>query len=390
MTRRATAFAEALLAVALVTWMAASQLPLLGLASAALLFLLPVLLAAVRGGLGPGLVAALGGAACYNFFLIEPRYTLQVHRLDNLVSVFVLGAVALVTSRLASRLTAREAEARARARLSEEAAALSALLAAPEPEGALQDGIAFIEARYGPLLLLDEERLSQPDGRLSALDLAAAAWALHNGDGTGHGTPVMTAADWSVLPLRPARQAGREVLALTRPADGRTRPESELHHLRQLALLIGQCRDRAALEAERRAREGLEERDRLRRTLLASLAHDFRTPLTIISGRLAELASERPDARDALVAAAGEPGPGRRGGERVRQRPQRVRDRAGAGYCARPALRAGRPDPAASYSGQPDRQWPAPCARARDRCRQGGRRGGAAARQRRWTGRAGA
>ena len=47
MTRRATAFAEALLAVALVTWMAASQLPLLGLASAALLFLLPVLLAAV-------------------------------------------------------------------------------------------------------------------------------------------------------------------------------------------------------------------------------------------------------------------------------------------------------------------------------------------------------
>ena len=303
MTRRATAFAEALLAVALVTWVAASQLPLLGLASAALLFLLPVLLAAVRGGVGPGLVAALGGAACYNFFLIEPRYTLQVHRLDNLVSVFVLGAVALVTSRLASRLTAREAEARARARLSEEAAALSALLAAPEPEGALQDGIAFIEARYGPLLLLDEERLSQPDGRLSALDLAAAAWALHNGDGTGHGTPVMAAADWSVLPLRPARQAGREVLALARPADGRTRPESELHHLRQLALLIGQCRDRAALEAERRAREGLEERDRLRRTLLASLAHDFRTPLTIISGRLAELANERPDARDALAAA---------------------------------------------------------------------------------------
>ena len=40
MTRRATAFAEALLAVALVTWVAASQLPLLGLASAALLFLL--------------------------------------------------------------------------------------------------------------------------------------------------------------------------------------------------------------------------------------------------------------------------------------------------------------------------------------------------------------
>ncbi len=37
-------------------------LPVLGLASSALLFLLPVLYAAVRGGVGPGLFAALSGA----------------------------------------------------------------------------------------------------------------------------------------------------------------------------------------------------------------------------------------------------------------------------------------------------------------------------------------
>ena len=58
-----------------------------------------------------------------------------------------------------------------------------------------------------------------------------------------------------------------------------------------------------ALEAERRTRERLEEADRLRRTFLASLAHDFRTPLTVITGRLSLLAQDNPDARDALVAA---------------------------------------------------------------------------------------
>ena len=36
---------------------------------------------------------------------------------------------------------------------------------------------------------------------------------------------------------------------------------------------------------------------------LASLAHDFRTPLTVISGRLANLAQHNPEAHDALVAA---------------------------------------------------------------------------------------
>lgn len=79
MARTTPAYLEALAAVAAVTWLTAAQLAVLGLASSALLFLLPVLLAAVRGGVGPGLTAALAGAAAYNFFLLDPRYTFRVH-----------------------------------------------------------------------------------------------------------------------------------------------------------------------------------------------------------------------------------------------------------------------------------------------------------------------
>jgi two-component system sensor histidine kinase KdpD len=43
---------------------------------------------------------------------------------------------------------------------------------------------------------------------LSSLDQAAAAWAMHNGDATGHGTGVMAAAEWSFCPCR-QRGAGR-------------------------------------------------------------------------------------------------------------------------------------------------------------------------------------
>ena len=303
MRQSATPYVLALAGVAAVAWLTSIFLPVLGLASSALLFLLPVLYAAARGGLGPGLIAALVGAAAYNFFLLPPLYTFRIHGLENLVSVFVLVAVAVVTSRLATRLMVREAEALERARMSDEAAELSVILAGHPAQAALARGTDWLGLRYGDVRLLSEAALPEGDAAYSSLDLAAAAWCIHNSDVTGHGTEVMPAADWTFVPLAPNSRKDGHAAALARPAGGRRRDAVELGHLRQLCLLLGQCRDRDALETERRERERLEEADRLRRTFLASLAHDFRTPLTVITGRLAMLAQDNPDARDALVAA---------------------------------------------------------------------------------------
>lgn len=303
MRSNALPYVLSLLGVAAVALLTSATLPVLGLASAALLFLLPVLYAAARGGIGPGLFAALLAASAYNFFLLPPRFSFQVHSLDNLVSVMVLVAVAIVTSRLATRLMLREAEALERARMGEEAAELSAVLAGHPAQSALQRGIAMLAARYGAVELLDDAGLPDADAHLSSIDRSAAAWAIHNGDVTGHGTEVMPVADWTFFPLAPKNRLDRHVAAVARPADGHIRPAPQTEQLRQLVLLLGQCRDRDILERERHEREMLEESDRLRRTFLASLAHDFRTPLTVITGRLAMLAPGNPDARDALVAA---------------------------------------------------------------------------------------
>ncbi|RVU06268.1 DUF4118 domain-containing protein [Novosphingobium umbonatum] len=297
------AYLQALLAVAAVAFITSAWLPWLGIASAALLFLLPVLMASARGGLGPGLVAALGGAAAYNFFLLEPRFTFRVHHWHNFVSVLVLVAVALVTSRLAMQLRLREAEALERARASDEMAALSNLLASAAPEEAMAQGLAFLGQRYGDMRLCDENMMAQGDAAFSSLDLSAAAWALHNGDGTGHGTEVMAAAEWSFLPLLPKDRRGEAVVALGRPADGCVRSAGELAHLRNLCLLLGQSHDRAQWDSERREREVLLETDRLRRTFLASLAHDLRTPLTVLTGRLELLAAQHGEAQEPLAAA---------------------------------------------------------------------------------------
>lgn len=297
----ATSYALAMAGVAGIAWVTSAFFQGLGLASSALLFLLPVLYAATRG-VGPGVVAALMGAAAYNFFLLPPRFTFRIHGLENLVSVFVLVAVALVTSHLATRLMAREAEALDRARMSDEAARLSVILAGHPARAAFVEGVEWVALRYGDIRLLTQAALSEGAGAFSSLDLSAAAWALHNGDVTGHGTEVMPAADWTFLPLALKSRADGCVAALARPTDGGTRSRGELEHLKQLCRLLGQGQESAALEAERLERERLEETDRLRRTFLASLAHDFRTPLTVIAGRLKMLAQQNADALDALTA----------------------------------------------------------------------------------------
>ncbi|MBC2651563.1 DUF4118 domain-containing protein [Novosphingobium flavum] len=301
MTRLPGSFLLALAAVAAVAAVTTALLPVLGLASAALLFLLPVLLAAARGGLWPGLLAALAGTAAYNYLLVEPRYTFRIDRLDGLVSVCVLGAVAVVTSRLATRLLAREAEANARAQASAELAQLSAVLAAGDANDALAKGMAFVGGRYGPARLIEALTTANRDAVFTSLDLAAAAWALHNGDMTGHGTEIMGAADWSFVPVVAKSRPDLAVLALARRPEGGARTMSELEQVQQLAWLLGQCRDRASLDRERGERAVLEQSERLRRTFLASLAHDFRTPLTIITGRLELIAQRGSGGRDPAV-----------------------------------------------------------------------------------------
>ncbi len=301
MDRPVTSYAIAALAVSAVAWITLAGLPLFGLASAALLFLLPVLLASARGGFGPGMLAALLGAVAYNFLLLPPRFTFRVHGFDNIVSVFVLFAVALVTSRLATRLKARELDALARARASAEAAEFASLLAEGETGSAATRGLAWFEAHYGAARLLSGRIEDRPD--FSSLDLSAGAWAQHNGDMTGHGTDIMPAADWTFLPLAPRSRAGGSLLAIARAAGGATRDEPQLAQMQALALLLGQACDRAALERERRGREQIEESDRLRRAFLSSLAHDFRTPLTVLTGQLEALAGQSGEAREALSAA---------------------------------------------------------------------------------------
>jgi K+-sensing histidine kinase KdpD len=69
-----------------------------------LVYLLPVVIAATQWGIGPGIVAAIGGAAAADFFFYPPLYTFWINDPRDVVDLLLFLVVALVTSNLAARL----------------------------------------------------------------------------------------------------------------------------------------------------------------------------------------------------------------------------------------------------------------------------------------------
>jgi two-component system sensor histidine kinase KdpD len=130
------------------------------LANVVLLYLVPVVTAAVVGGVRPALAAALGADLVVNFFFIPPYHTFAVETGDNVIVlvVYVLVAAAVsaaveVSARQRGRAAQREAEARDLATVDR---VRSALLAAVGHD--LRTPLAGIKAAASSL--------RQPDVRL--------------------------------------------------------------------------------------------------------------------------------------------------------------------------------------------------------------------------------
>jgi len=76
-----------------------------------LLFVVPVVVAAIGFGLGPSVGSAILGALAYNFFLTEPRYSLAVEDPANIWAIALLFIVGLIVSTVAFTSRRRATEA---------------------------------------------------------------------------------------------------------------------------------------------------------------------------------------------------------------------------------------------------------------------------------------
>ena len=280
--------------------LATPLLPYLDLANIAMLFLLVVVMIAVRLGRGASVVATCVGVACFDFFFVAPRFSFAVSDLQYLITFGVMLAVGLITGHLTAglRFQARVAahrERRSRA-LYEFARELSGALQTEQIFDTTRDFIQRTFRARAILLVPDlDDRLQAPaqsDGA-GTPDLGIAQWAYDHAESAGFGTDTLPASRFFYLPLvAPMRTRG--VLAIEPEQQRWILIPEQRKQLDTFAALAAIALERVHyIEVAQGALVSMET-ERLRNSLLAALSHDLRTPLTLLVGLSESLTRSKP------------------------------------------------------------------------------------------------
>ena len=282
-------------------------IPYLDLANIVMLFLLTVVLVAVRFGRGPAVVSTLVGVAAFDFFFVPPRFTFAVSDAQYVVTFAVMLAVGLITAHLTADLRyqariASHRESRSRA-LYEFARELSGAL---QTEQVFVITSTFIERtfRVKAVLLLPDAagRLQWPPAtpgaasgapRLSVEDMGIAQWAFDHAEPAGIGTDTLPGSGFFHMPLvAPMRTRG--VLAIQPESRRWILIPEQRRQLDTFATLAAIALERVHyIDVAQQALVRMES-ERLRNSLLAALSHDLRTPLTSLVGLSESLSLSKP------------------------------------------------------------------------------------------------
>ncbi len=285
------------LVVAACTGVASFMFPSFDRVDLAMVYLLGVVITASRTSTWPSFFAALLSVAAFDFFFITPYYTFAVSDVRYFVTFLVMFVVAFVISRLTLRVRQQAAAARLRERRTAALYNLSRDLARERgakrlAEIALKHVGEVFDSKALVLIPGDMNRLAPAAGGPFAFipdeqEVSVAQWVYEHRQSAGRGADTLPGAKALYLPL--VASAGVVGVLGILPKEQQSLEPEQFHYLEafanQTALAIersflGEAAQKALLQAETES---------LRNTLLSSISHDLRTPLSAITGAASTL-----------------------------------------------------------------------------------------------------
>jgi len=238
----------------------------LDLPNVALLYVLGVVMVAVRYGRGPSVAAALASALCYAYIFVPPHFSLAITEGQNLMAAAIMLIVALLVGHLTSRLRQHAALANRQSRESATLYRLARELAGLPTSAQV---IAAVADFLGKAFMATDVRVLAP--------------------GTA-GPPVATVEP---LPGEPRRVAvrmpllatdgDRGILAFAAAAE-LLDSAGAVAYLETIASVLAVALERSHFAEMARETEVKHAAETLRSSILSALSHDLRTPLTALVG----------------------------------------------------------------------------------------------------------
>lgn len=290
-----------LLFIGIATALGFALFELVGIANVAMLYVLGVAIAAVRSYPIESALTAVISVLSFNFFFVEPRFSFAVSDTRYIVLLLVMLFVALVISTLTQRLKGQLKDASERERRTSSLYRLSQLLAqqrgkrelaavaAQEIRSVFDGDVSVLLAEQGKLTPIGS---SDSGFEQKPSELAVATWVAEHRQPAGAGTDTLPGAAALYLPL-----LGSERLAgvLAVQVSHKPLPLGPRRLLETFANSLGLALERAILAKESNDARVQVESERIRSTLLSSISHDLRTPLTSITGAASSLKEGNPN-----------------------------------------------------------------------------------------------
>jgi two-component system sensor histidine kinase KdpD len=285
--------------VAAATLVCALLAPFLEPANMVMVYLLAVVLAAVRLGRKPAMLTALLGVMAFDFFFVPPRLTFAVADTQYILTFVALFTVGVVISTLVARSRERAEAMRTREVQTASLYYLSRDLAAAADIGAVMKGVVrnvqeALNARVA-LFLPEGERLdllAASEGLVLDLkEQAVADWAFRNRHPAGHGTDTLVSAALLYLPLQ-TQASVLGVMGVRLEDEVEYRSTESRRLLDAFATQAAMAMERVQFSRQAEQAQILQARENLERALLNSISHDLRTPLASVTGVLTSLREE--------------------------------------------------------------------------------------------------
>ena len=263
-----------------------------------MLYLLVVIVLAARYGWAVSMLTSIVSFLCFNWFFVEPYYSLTVNSYNDVVTLGLLLITGFFASLQTSNLQAQTSFFRRKERNTAALYAMSQELSNTRQRDELASivrrrleqvldgtGAIFIPDKHGDFECVTGTPM--PGVR----EEIVIRWAYQHQQTAGKGTSTMPSADGYFVPLR-GSSGTFGVLGFTpRMQEHMLNPE-EKDMVETFGALAAGALERVQVATVAESRKIEAESEKLRNALLSSVSHDLRTPLASIKGVISSLLLE--------------------------------------------------------------------------------------------------